>query len=37
MCEYKNYEVYVYEEQGISAKTGNYRADVRDRRINNDK
>ena len=26
MCEYKNYEVYdVYEERGISAKTGNYR------------
>ena len=26
MCEYKGYEVYdVYEERGISAKTGNYR------------
>ena len=28
MCEYKGYEVYdVYEERGISAKTGNYRPD----------
>ena len=26
MCEYKGYEIYdVYEERGISAKTGNYR------------
>ena len=26
MCEYKGYEVFdVYEERGISAKTGNYR------------
>ncbi len=25
MCEYKDYEIYdVYEERGISAKTGNY-------------
>ena len=42
MCEYKNYEVYdVYEERGISAKTGNYRPeferllqDVRDKKFN---
>lgn len=42
MCEYKNYEVYdVYEERGISAKTGNYRPeferllqDVRDKNVN---
>ena len=42
MCEYKNYEVYdVYEERGISAKTGNYRPeferllqDVRDKKVN---
>lgn len=42
MCEYKGYEVYdVYEEQGISAKTGNYRPeferllqDVRDKKVN---
>ncbi len=42
MCEYKNYEVYdVYEERGISAKTGNYRPeferllqDVRDKKLN---
>ena len=26
MCEYKGYEIYdIYEERGISAKTGNYR------------
>jgi len=42
MCEYKGYEVYdVYEERGISAKTGNYRPeferllqDVRDKNVN---
>ena len=42
MCEYKNYEVHdVYEERGISAKTGNYRPeferllqDVRDKKVN---
>ena len=42
MCEYKNYQVYdVYEERGISAKTGNYRPeferllqDVRDKKVN---
>ena len=42
MCEYKNYEVYdVYEERGISAKTGNYRPeferllqDIKDRKVN---
>ena len=42
MCKYKNYEVYdVYEERGISAKTGNYRPeferllqDVRDKKVN---
>ena len=42
MCEYKNYKVYdVYEERGISAKTGNYRPeferllqDVRDKKVN---
>ena len=42
MCEYKNYEVYdVYEERGISAKTGNYRPefeillqDIRDKKVN---
>lgn len=42
MCEYKNYEVYdVYEERGISAKTGNYRPEferllqnVRDKKVN---
>lgn len=42
MCEYKNYEVYdVYEERGISAKTGNYRPeferllqDVRNKKVN---
>ncbi len=42
MCEYKGYEVYdVYEERGISAKTGNYRPeferllqDVRDKKVN---
>ena len=39
MCEYKNYDVY--EERGISAKTGNYRSkferllqDVRDKKVN---
>ncbi len=42
MCEYKGYEIYdVYEERGISAKTGNYRPeferllqDVRDKKVN---
>ena len=42
MCEFKGYEVYnVYEERGISAKTGNYRPeferllqDVRDKKVN---
>lgn len=42
MCKYKGYEVYdVYEERGISAKTGNYRPeferllqDVRDKKVN---
>ena len=42
MCEYKNYEVYdVYEERGISAKTGNYRPeferlkeDIKNKKIN---
>ena len=42
MCEFKGYEVYnVYEERGISAKTGNYRPkfeellqDIRDKKIN---
>ena len=42
MCEYKNYEVYdVYEERGISAKTGNYRPeferllqDIKDKKCN---
>jgi len=42
MCEYKGYEVYeVYEERGISAKTGNYRPeferllqDIKDKKCN---
>ena len=42
MCEYKGYEIYdIYEERGISAKTGNYRPeferllqDVRDKKVN---
>ena len=42
MCEYKGYEVYdIYEERGISAKTGNHRPeferllqDIRDRKVN---
>ena len=42
MCEFKGYEVYnVYEERGISAKTGNYRPkfeellqDIRDKKVN---
>lgn len=42
MCEFKWYEVYnVYEERGISAKTGNYRhkfeellQDIRDKKVN---
>ena len=42
MCEYKGYEIYdVYEERGISAKTGNYRPeferllqDIRDKKCN---
>ena len=42
MCEYKNYDVYdVYEERGISSKTGHYRPeferllqDVRDKKVN---
>ena len=26
MCEYKGYEIYkIYEERGVSAKTGNHR------------
>lgn len=30
MCEYKGYEIYdVYEEQAISAKTGNYRPEFK--------
>ena len=42
MCEFKGYEVYnVYEERGISAKTGNHRPkfeellqDIRDKKVN---
>lgn len=42
MCEYKGYEIYkVYEERGISAKTGNYRPkfeellqDIRVKKVN---
>ena len=42
MCEYKGYEIYkVYEERGISAKTGNYRPkfeelmqDIKDKKVN---
>ena len=42
MCEFKGYEVYnVYEERGISAKTGNYRpaferlkSDIKSKKIN---
>ena len=42
MCEYKGYEVFdVYEERGISAKTGNYRPeferllqDIKDKKCN---
>lgn len=42
MCEFKGYEVYnIYEERGISAKTGNYRPkfeellqDIRDKKVN---
>ena len=42
MCEYKGYEIYkVYEERGISAKTGNHRTkfeellqDIRDKKVN---
>ena len=42
MCEYKGYEIYdVYEERGISAKTGNYRPeferllqDIKDKKCN---
>ena len=42
MCEFKGYEVYnVYEERGISTKTGNYRPkfeellqDIRDKKVN---
>ena len=42
MCEYKGYEVYkVYEDAGISAKTGNHRPeferlkdDIKSKRIN---
>ena len=41
MCEYKGYEIYkVYEDAGISAKTGNYRpeferlkADIKSKKI----
>ena len=42
MCEYKGYEIYkVYEDAGISAKTGNSRPgfeellqDIRDKKCN---
>lgn len=42
MCEYKGYDIYdVYEERGISAKTGNYRPeferllqDIKDKKCN---
>ena len=42
MCEYKGYKIYdIYEERGISAKTGNYRPeferllqDIKDRKVN---
>ena len=42
MCEYKGYEIYdVYEQRGISAKTGNYRPeferllqDIKDKKCN---
>ena len=42
MCDFKGYEIYkVYEERGISAKTGNYRPkfeellqDIRDKKCN---
>ena len=42
MCEYKGYKIYdIYEERGISAKTGNYRPeferllhDLKDRKVN---
>ena len=42
MCEYKGYEIFdVYEERGISAKTGNYRPeferlvqDIKDKKCN---
>lgn len=42
MCEFKGYEVYdVYEERGISAKTGNHRPqferllqDIKDKKVN---
>ena len=42
MCEYKGYEIYkVYEDAGISAKTGNYRPafeelkkDIEDKKVN---
>ena len=42
MCEYKSYEIYkVYEERGISAKTGNHKPkfeellqDIRDKKVN---
>ena len=42
MCDYKGYEIYnIYEERGISAKTGNYRPeferllqDIKDRKVN---
>ena len=42
MCEYKGYEVYkIYEDSGISAKTGNYRPafeellqDIKDKKCN---
>ena len=41
-CEYKGYKIYdIYEERGISAKTGNYRPeferllqDIKDRKVN---
>lgn len=42
MCEYKGYEIYkVYEERGISVKTGNYRPkfeklmqDIKNKKVN---
>lgn len=42
MCEYKGYEIYdVYKDEGISAKTGNYRPeferllnDIKNKKVN---